>query len=147
VQTNIHDPWGWAPRIGIAEAPRTGSQKTPKTMIRAGFGIFYDRFPLGNMLDALRYNGAVQQQYVVNHPDFLPADLFPALPTKIRFGRGAVDADHAKGGIWASSRDSSASSKLMRFMSKSSAFNAASSARSRSSFHPAFSASWLSARM
>jgi hypothetical protein len=41
-------------------------------VIRAGFGMFYDRFGLGNTLAALRYNGAVQQQYSIANPDFYP---------------------------------------------------------------------------
>ena len=34
--------------------------------------MFYDRFPLSNTLTAERYNGIVQQQYVVDNPDFFP---------------------------------------------------------------------------
>ena len=41
-------------------------------MLRAGFGIFYDRFGLGNTLTAQRFNGLVQQQLVVPNPDFFP---------------------------------------------------------------------------
>jgi hypothetical protein len=41
-------------------------------VLRAGFGIFYDRFALSNTLTAERYNGVVQQQYVVTNPDFFP---------------------------------------------------------------------------
>ena len=36
----------------------------PKTVIRAGSGIFYDRFALANTVTALRYNGRVQQQHI-----------------------------------------------------------------------------------
>jgi hypothetical protein len=43
------------------------------TVVRAGFGMFYDRFALSNMLTAQRYNGVVQQQYVIANPDFYPA--------------------------------------------------------------------------
>jgi hypothetical protein len=35
--------------------------------------MFYDRFSLGNTLTAQRYNGIVQQQYVIASPDFFPA--------------------------------------------------------------------------
>jgi hypothetical protein len=42
-------------------------------VVRAGFGIFYDRFSLGNTVAALRYNGILQQQYVITNPDFYPA--------------------------------------------------------------------------
>src|SRR5262249_36251711 len=45
----------------------------PKTVLRAGFGAFYDRFSLTNTLTALRYNGVVQRQYTVANPDFFPA--------------------------------------------------------------------------
>jgi hypothetical protein len=41
-------------------------------VLRAGFGIFYDRFALANTLAANRYNGLVQQQYVITNPDFFP---------------------------------------------------------------------------
>ena len=50
----------------MAWAPR------PKTVLRAGFGMFYDRLALTNTLAAERYNGLVQEQYVVTNPDFFP---------------------------------------------------------------------------
>lgn len=73
-QANIHDWRDFAPRIGFAWAPRaTTKNPHPKTVVRAGFGVFYDRFSLSNTLSALRYNGIVQQQYVITNPDFFPA--------------------------------------------------------------------------
>ncbi|HLK65942.1 MAG TPA: carboxypeptidase regulatory-like domain-containing protein [Bryobacteraceae bacterium] len=74
-QTNISDHRDIAPRVAVAWAPH-GKNGSPKTVVRAGFGMFYDRFPLSNTLTAQRYNGVVQQQYVVTNPDF-----FPALPS------------------------------------------------------------------
>jgi hypothetical protein len=72
-QNNIHDWRDFAPRIGVAWAPGSGSGKSrPKSVIRAGFGMFYDRFSLGNTLTAQRYNGFVQQQYIIGNPDFFP---------------------------------------------------------------------------
>ena len=72
-QTNISDLHDWAPRIGLAWAPGGTAKKQPKTVIRAGFGVFYDRFSVNNTLSARRYNGIVQQQYVVTNPDFFPS--------------------------------------------------------------------------
>ena len=71
-QTNIHDWRDFAPRIGLAWAPGGSAKSRAKSVIRAGFGIFYDRFGLGNILAAERYNGVVQQQYVIANPDFFP---------------------------------------------------------------------------
>lgn len=72
-QTNIHDWRDIAPRVGIAWAPgTTKANARPKTVVRAGFGTFYDRFSLSNTLTAERYNGIVQQQYVVTTPNFFP---------------------------------------------------------------------------
>ena len=72
-QTNIHDWRDVAPRIGVAWAPGARSGKSrPKSVVRAGLGIFYDRFPLADTIMAQRYNGIVQQQYVVANPDFFP---------------------------------------------------------------------------
>lgn len=72
-QSNIHDWRDFAPRIGLAWAPGAGSGKSrPKSVIRAGFGMFYDRFSLANTLTAELYNGLVQKQYVIANPDFFP---------------------------------------------------------------------------
>ncbi|MCC6364297.1 MAG: TonB-dependent receptor [Bryobacterales bacterium] len=72
-QTNIHDWTDFAPRIGVAWAPGAGAGRSrPKSVIRAGFGMFYDRFALGNVLTTERYDGVTQQQYFVANPDFYP---------------------------------------------------------------------------
>jgi len=71
-QSNIHDRGDFAPRIAVAWAPGGGKNAHAKTVLRAGFGMFYDRFALGNTLAAERYNGIVQQQFVIADPDFFP---------------------------------------------------------------------------
>ena len=71
VQNNIHDGRDVAPRIALAWAPAAKGAK-PSTVLRVGFGTFYDRFALTNTLTANRYNGRTQQQYVVSNPDFYP---------------------------------------------------------------------------
>jgi hypothetical protein len=76
-QTNIHDRTDFAPRFSTAWAPGSKAGKTGKTVLRAGWGMFYDRFPLGGTLNAARNNGIVQQQYVVTNPLFFPT--VPAL--------------------------------------------------------------------
>jgi hypothetical protein len=84
VQTNIHDARDWAPRIALAWAPAAKRSK-PSTVLRVGFGMFYDRFALANTLTADRYNGKVQQQFVISNPAFFPtasaSDLVNALST------------------------------------------------------------------
>ena len=65
-QNHISDHADWAPRIGIAWG--LGGGKTPKTVLRAGYGIFYDRFTDNLILQATRLNGNIQQQYVVTNP-------------------------------------------------------------------------------
>ncbi len=71
-QTNLSDGSNVAPRFAVAWAPG----KSKKSVFRAATGVFYDRFGLANTLNAERYNGVVQQQYVIANPDF-----FPRLPT------------------------------------------------------------------
>jgi hypothetical protein len=64
-QTHISDHFDWAPRLGIAWG--VGKSKTaPKTVLRAGFGIFYDRFGAGQILQAARESliNPLQQQYI-----------------------------------------------------------------------------------
>jgi hypothetical protein len=71
VQTNMHDWRNFSPRIAVAWAPGPRNGRS-KTVLRAGFGMFYDRFPLSATLAAERYNGLVVRQYVVPNPDFFP---------------------------------------------------------------------------
>jgi len=65
-QNEIHDHADWAPRIGVAWAPGGTKNASPKTVLRTGFGIFYDRFGQNLILQALRQNGINQQQFVVD---------------------------------------------------------------------------------
>jgi hypothetical protein len=69
-QNHINDHADFAPRLGIAWG--LGHSASPKTVVRAGFGIFYDRFGQGDILQAERLNGISQQRYVVNQPSFFP---------------------------------------------------------------------------
>jgi Carboxypeptidase regulatory-like domain len=79
-QTDLHDWRDFAPRFGLAWAPTGGKLRSnPKTVIRAGFGMFYQRFDITNLLTAERYNGSVQRQYVITNPDFFPS--IPAVST------------------------------------------------------------------
>jgi hypothetical protein len=66
-QNEIHDHNDWAPRIGFAWGVGGGKKNAaPKTVIRTGFGIFYDRFSQDLALQADRQNGILQQQFTVN---------------------------------------------------------------------------------
>jgi hypothetical protein len=69
-QDHIRDHSDFAPRIGLAWG--LGRGKSTKSVLRAGFGVFYDRFSEGYVLNTLRYNGINQQQYIVNSPTFFP---------------------------------------------------------------------------
>jgi hypothetical protein len=71
-QTNLGDRGDWSPRIGLAWGVDGGANKTAKTVLRAGFGAFYDRLKDTETLNAFRFNGRTQQSYLVMNPDFYP---------------------------------------------------------------------------
>jgi hypothetical protein len=78
-QNDIHDHADFAPRMGFAWG--LGHGKSPKTVLRAGFGIFYDRFMQTQLLQAERLNGIAQQEFLFSQPDFFPNNPCLGTPT------------------------------------------------------------------
>jgi hypothetical protein len=72
VQSLMGDYSDWAPRIGFAWAPGTAKNGRQTTVIRGGFGIFYDRIGFGPFEQAALNNGYTQTQYTVFNPTFYP---------------------------------------------------------------------------
>ena len=64
-QNDIHDHADWAPRLSLAWGLGGGGKSAPKTVLRGGFGLFYNRITQDMVLNADRLNGKTQQQYVV----------------------------------------------------------------------------------
>jgi hypothetical protein len=81
IQNNISDHKDWAPRVGFAWAPGTAKNGRQKTVIRGGFGMFYDRIGEGLTMQAWRLNGINQLSYVVQNPEFSPWNNVPPLKT------------------------------------------------------------------
>jgi hypothetical protein len=77
-QNQIHDHADLAPRITFSWGLGGTRKSSPKTVLRAGYGIFYDRFAYNLVLQSLRLNpnGQGQTQYVVPNPTF-----YPSVPT------------------------------------------------------------------
>lgn len=78
-QNHIHDHEDLGPRLALAWAAWHQGTKPPKTVIRAGYGWFYDRFTVPTsfggggapyLIQAIHQNGINQQNYVVNGPSF-----------------------------------------------------------------------------
>jgi hypothetical protein len=84
-QTAIHDHADWAPRVGFSWGLGGGGKSAPKTVLRGGFGLFYNRFSEDLVLNADRLNGVTQQQYAVSTqcstPQCPTINFFPTVPS------------------------------------------------------------------
>ena len=68
-QDHINDHADLAPRLGVAWGIG-GTKAGPKMVLRAGWGIFYDRFPPNLVLQSERNNGVSEQQFIFSQPNF-----------------------------------------------------------------------------
>ncbi len=66
-QNHLRDHHDFAPRVSFAYGLGRG-KTAPKTVLRGGFGLFYDRFSGSYVLNLLRFNGTSEQEYTVSNP-------------------------------------------------------------------------------
>jgi hypothetical protein len=78
-QNHIHDYDDWAPRIAFAWTPGRPGKTPAKTVIRGGYGWFFNRFTESTafnsgvtpyIITAIHDNGINQQSYTIANPSF-----------------------------------------------------------------------------
>jgi len=69
-QNNLGDKADFAPRVGLAWGVDSRKNKSPKTVLRLGYGIFYDRFSENLVLQQQLQNGLIQRQFLIANPQF-----------------------------------------------------------------------------
>jgi hypothetical protein len=76
-QNDIHDRGDFAPRLGVAWGIGSDGRAAPQTVLRAGFGMFYDRFGQNLLEEAYRYSGGPdsQQSVTLQNPGFFTPQL------------------------------------------------------------------------
>ena len=70
-QNHVSDHNDWGPRVSFAYAlDGHKARRQAKTVLRGGYGFYYDRFRLGSLLNASRFDGGLdsQTQFTVSNP-------------------------------------------------------------------------------
>ncbi len=86
-QNRIHNPVDWAPRFALMWGVHNDGKTPPKTVIRLGFGIFYNRFRYNYLLNTILNNGVTQQTYNVQNPNFY--DPVTPIPASVLMNAGS----------------------------------------------------------
>ncbi len=82
-QNHVADHSDWAPRFAFAYALDGHKKGTvQKTVIRGGFGFFYDRFQDDSLMDLEQFNGGArsQTQTVINNPTCFTSTSLSSVP-------------------------------------------------------------------
>ena len=62
-QNHVTDHSDWGPRLSFAYALDGHKNRAQaKTVLRGGYGFFYDRFRIGNLMNIARYSGGAESQ-------------------------------------------------------------------------------------
>ena len=104
-QNWIHDHNNSSPRLALAWSPGRPSTATAKTVFRAGYGWFYDRFTVPTAFSSfggapyivqnIHDNRVNQQSYVVANPTFYnPAAPATATPAQVTSSTSAIPSYH-----------------------------------------------------
>lgn len=68
-QNNLTKDHDFAPRFAFAWSPQKNDN--PKTVVRGGIGLFYERFSENYVLQRNRFNGVNVKKFIVNDPSML----------------------------------------------------------------------------
>jgi hypothetical protein len=79
-QNHIRDRGNLAPRLGLAWGLGSNGKGAPKTVLRAGFGMFYDRFGYNLIEEAERLDGIREASTVVTSPQFFLSNIPSSFP-------------------------------------------------------------------
>ncbi len=82
-QNHVSDHSDWAPRVSFAYAlDGHKDAKQAKTVLRGGYGIFYDRLTYSTLLGATRQSGGPnsQKQIVISNPQCFDANSLSNIP-------------------------------------------------------------------
>jgi hypothetical protein len=81
-QTNIDSNSNFAPRFGIIWAPKAKEKQNPLyalPRISIGYGMFYNRFGLNNILSVRQASNSDSSQYLITEANIL--DFYPNVPS------------------------------------------------------------------
>ncbi|HEV2275033.1 MAG TPA: carboxypeptidase regulatory-like domain-containing protein [Acidobacteriaceae bacterium] len=101
-QNRINDKSDWAPRVSLAYAlGRSGGKQPPKTVLRAGYGWFYQRFTVPNsfgslagtpyVIQAIHQNGVNQQVLIATDPQYVSNGAPPLTNTVSAPSKYSID--------------------------------------------------------
>ena len=102
-QNRIADHADWAPRFAFAWSPGYAGKGQAKTVVRGGYGWFFNRFNVPNffgsaagtpyVIQTIHDNGINQKSYVVDNPDFYDPSA-PEDPSTVEAAGNSVPSYH-----------------------------------------------------